>query len=546
MKQRRMIVTDALPYANGALHLGHILGYVQSDIWSRFQKLRGHECYYICGSDAHGTPIMLKAEAEGISPQQLVQQTSQQHLQDFNDFLIVFDHFHSTHDPINRDLVSTIYKKIKANGDIDQRMITQAFDVKKQMFLPDRFIKGTCPRCHAPDQYGDSCEICGATYAPTDLIDPISAISGTKPTKKTSQHCFFKLSHYQSILKKWMQQGHLQPEIVNKLQEWFTVGLQDWNISRDKPYFGFEIPGETDKYFYVWLDAPIGYIANFKILCDHKSEIVFDDFWYSETDTELHHFVGKDIIYFHALFWPAILKAAGYRMPTHVHAHGFLTINGQKMSKSRGTFVQARHYLQHLNPELLRYYFAAKLGTGIEDIDLDPQDFMLRINADLVGKFVNIASRCARFINKNFDNTLANTLMDQALFDVVAQSGEVIADHYETKSFVKAMRTIMQLADQANQFIEQHQPWVLIKSDSTQPQAQAVCTMGLNLFKQLMVYLQPVLPNMADHVCDFFNLPTLTWQDSQQPLLAHQIKPFKPLVSRVTAEQIALLGQQQS
>lgn len=539
---RKILVTDALCYANGSLHLGHILGCVQSNIWARFQKLRGHECYYICGSDAHGTPIMLNAEKQGITPEELVNAKTIEHQQDFADFHILFDQFGSTNSPDNQHFVENAYRTMQASGDIETRKIKQAYDPKREMFLPDRFVKGTCPKCKTPDQYGDNCEACGATYQTSELINPVSSISGEPAIEKESEHFFFKLSHYQDFLNAWIKSGTLQSEIANKLQEWLDGDLQDWDISRDKPYFGFEIPGAPGKYFYVWLDAPIGYIAIFKQLTASNPQINFDTFWHNE-DSELVHFIGKDITYFHTLFWPAMLKSANYRLPSQVHVHGFLTINGHKMSKSRGTFIQARDYLKHLDPEGLRYYSAAKLGNGVEDIDLNLEDFMQRVNSDLVGKYINIASRSAGFISKKFDGQLSDSLLEPELFEHFANAEAEIAQHYENKEFSKAMRAIMALADLANQFIEKYEPWVKAKSEDTLPQVQAISTMALNLFMQLTIYLQPVLPEIARKTQALLNLPELSWAMTQKPLLNTQIEKFKPLMQRIQPEQIEALVQ---
>ena len=534
---RKILVTSALPYANGSIHLGHLVEYIQTDIWVRFQKMQGHECYYVCADDAHGTPIMLRAQSEGITPEQLIEATSKEHQADFKDFSIAFDNYYSTHSPENRFFSETIYKRLNDAGHISKRTISQAYDPEKKMFLPDRFIKGECPKCGTADQYGDNCEVCGATYSPTELKNAVSAVSGAQPVEKDSEHYFFKLPDFEPMLKKWTASGHLQDEVSNKLQEWFEAGLQEWDISRDKPYFGFEIPGTTDKYFYVWLDAPIGYIASFKNLCDREG-IDFDSFWESDSQSELYHFIGKDIIYFHGLFWPAMLHGAGFRTPTAIFSHGFLTVDGQKMSKSRGTFIKARTYLDQLNPEYLRYYFAAKLGSGVTDLDLNLEDFRLRVNSDLVGKVVNIASRCAGFIKKKFNSTLSETISEAQLFDQFADAADSIAQHYEAREFSKAIREIMALADQANQYIDDKKPWQAIKEEGKEQEVHEVCSMGLNLFRQLMIYLAPVLPVMAEKVSDFLNLDSMNWDDAQQPLISHEIKKFKPLMMRVEDERV--------
>lgn len=534
---RRILVTSALPYANGPIHLGHLVEYIQTDIWVRFQRMRSHECYYVCADDAHGTPIMLRAQQEGITPEALIEQCGREHRADFADFAISFDSYYSTHSPENRDLSETIYLRNRDGGHITTRTVRQAYDPIKGMFLPDRFIRGTCPRCGAPDQYGDSCEACGATYTPTELKDAISVLSGTSPVERESEHYFFKLKDFEPLLKAWTQGGHLQHEMANKLNEWFEAGLQDWDISRDAPYFGFPIPDATDKYFYVWLDAPIGYLASFKYLCD-RNGLDFDAFMTPDSTTELYHFIGKDILYFHALFWPAMLHGADFRLPTAIFAHGFLTVNGQKMSKSRGTFIKARTYLNHLDPEYLRYYFAAKLGSGIEDLDLNFEDFTARVNADLVGKVVNIASRCAGFINKHFHSCLANQLTKEALFQEFAAAADRLAQYYENREFGHAMREIMALADQANRYIDDRQPWVAIKERGREQEVQEVCTLGLNLFRQLMVYLKPVLPMMAEKAEEFLNCPPLAWSDASTPLLNHTLNRFQPLMTRVEKTRI--------
>ncbi len=536
MNKRHILVTSALIYANGPVHLGHMVEYLQTDIWVRFQKMRGHEVYYICGSDTHGTPIMLKAEQNSETPEAMIERIGNAQLETFKKFHIHFDSYHSTHSPINEFLVQEFFTKIKAHGDIVTAEIEQCFDETKQMFLPDRFVKGVCPKCKAFDQYGDGCEVCGATYQPTDLIDPISVLSNTKPVLRKSEHYFFKLTHFKDFLQNWSQK-HLQVEMQNKLQEWFDQGLTDWDISRDAPYFGFKIPGTDNKYFYVWVDAPIGYIASFKVLAE-RANLNFDTFWQQDSLVELHHFIGKDIMYFHAMFWPALLHAAGYRTPTAIHCHGFLTVNGAKMSKSRGTFIEADRYLEDFDPEHLRYYFAAKLTGGIEDIDLSVEDFVLRVNSDVVGKFVNIASRSASFITKKFNGQLAGQLMDQNLFDTFVSKSEEIAQCYESLNYAKGMREIMQLADLANQFVDQHQPWALAKDEANLPQVQLICTEALNLFKLLLTYLKPVLPALSEKAERFLNISPLTWQDVNVPVLDHTINTFIPLTMRVDAEKI--------
>ncbi len=537
-KPRQILVTSALPYANGSIHLGHLVEYIQTDIWVRFQKMQGHEAVYVCADDAHGTPIMLRAQREGITPEELIAATWEEHTRDFADFHIDFDHYHSTHSPENRELAETIYRRLKDGGYIRSRVIKQAYDPVEKMFLPDRFIKGECPRCGAPDQYGDSCEVCGATYAPTDLKNPVSVISGATPVEKESEHFFFALGEFEPMLRKWALEGeHVQPEIANKLREWFEAGLQDWDISRDAPYFGFEIPDAPGKYFYVWLDAPIGYMASFKHWCE-RTGTDFDAWWGPDSTTELYHFIGKDIAYFHTLFWPAMLYGSSFRLPTAVWCHGFLTVNGQKMSKSRGTFIKARTYLDHLNPEYLRYYFAAKLGAGIDDIDLNLEDFQQRVNADLVGKVVNIASRCAGFINKRFGGRLSATCCEPELYAEFAAAREPIGELFEQREYGHAIREIMALADRANQYIDQHKPWVLIKEAGREAEVQAVCSTGLNLFRVLVAYLKPVLPKLAEAAEDFLNIAPLRWEDVAEPLTDHVIDPFKPLLTRIEKEKV--------
>ncbi|HRX61080.1 MAG TPA: methionine--tRNA ligase [Candidatus Competibacter sp.] len=537
---RRILVTSALPYANGPIHIGHLVEYIQTDIWVRFQKSRGHECYYLCADDAHGTPIMLRAEQDGITPEQLIERIWQEHRADFADFLIEFDNYYSTHSPECRHYAELIYRRLDAAGHISRRVITQAYDPERQMFLPDRFIKGECPRCGAPDQYGDSCENCGATYSPTDLKNPRSVVSGATPITKESLHFFFKLADFEAMLKDWIVGGPIQSQMANKLNEWFTAGLQEWDISRDAPYWGFEIPDAPGKYFYVWLDAPIGYMASFQNFCD-RTGLSFDDFWNPDSTAEVYHFIGKDIAYFHILFWPAELTGAGFRKPTAVNCHGFLTVDGQKMSKSRGTFIKARTYLQHLRPEYLRYYFATKLNDGIDDLDLNFEDFLQRVNSDLVGKLVNIASRCAGFITRRFGGRLADALAEPALYADFVAAGDAIAEAYEGRAFGRAMREIMVLADRANQYIDEKKPWMLAKQADAGDQVQAVCGMGLNLFRVLMIYLKPVLPGIAAQVEQFLQIPPLRWSDLPNPLLGHVIAEFKPLMQRVEMAQIAAM-----
>ncbi|MCF8007546.1 MAG: methionine--tRNA ligase [Methylovulum sp.] len=540
MSERKILVTSALPYANGPIHLGHLVEYIQTDIWVRYQKQRGVRCYYVCADDTHGTPIMLRADKEGITPEALIAKVWAQHNADFNEFGVAFDHYHSTHSEENKVFSSLIYTRLRDAGHISSRTITQAYDPIKEMFLPDRFIKGDCPKCGAHDQYGDSCEVCGATYSPTELKNAVSAISGEKPIEKDSEHYFFKLADFTDLLKDWISAGHLQSEVSNKLKEWLEGGLHDWDISRDAPYFGFEIPDAPGKYFYVWLDAPIGYMASFKYLCDQQG-IDFNEFWSKDSDAELYHFIGKDIIYFHALFWPAMLHGAHLRMPTAIFAHGFLTVNGEKMSKSRGTFITARTYLEHLNPEYLRYYFAAKLSAGVDDIDLNFDDFSQRVNADLVGKVVNIASRCSGFITKRFAGMLSSDCADPALFAEFIAPCERIAGHYESREFGKAMREIMALADKANQYIDEQKPWLLAKEAGKEQLLHAVCSLGINLFRVLMAYLKPVVPLMVTTAEDFLQSGELPWVTDLQPLLAHKINDFIPLMTRVESDKIAAI-----
>jgi methionyl-tRNA synthetase len=533
---RKILVTSALVYANGPLHLGHILEQIQTDIWVRFQKLQGHDCLYISGDDAHGTPIMISAQKRNISPEQLITETRISHKKDSADFLINFDNYHTTHSQENRKLTSLIYECLLKNDDIETKTINQAFDEDAKMFLPDRYIKGTCPRCEATEQNGDNCENCGAAYSPIDLINPISIISGKPPTQKASEHYFFRLDKYTEFLRTWGKKS-LQPEIINKLNEWFSQGLKSWDISRDAPYFGFEIPNKPDKYFYVWLDAPIGYIASLKSLSVHK-KINFDEYWQQDNPTELYHFIGKDIIYFHALFWPAILESAKLRKPTAIFTHGYLTINGQKMSKSRGTFILASDYLKHLNPEYLRYYLAAKLNSGIDDIDLNFDDFVKRSNSDLVGKVVNIASRSAGFINRSFGGMLANKLDSLELFNEGLKFAEKISKSYETRNFSNAVRLIMQFADLTNQYIDDKKPWGLAKYNPNDSTIQNVCTMGINMYRLLIIFLKPILPILAINSEIFLQIAPLSWQDHKRPLLHHKINEFKPLMQRVDFKSI--------
>jgi methionyl-tRNA synthetase len=538
VKQQKILVTSALPYANGPLHLGHMVGYIQADTWVRFQKMRGYDCIYVCGDDSHGTPIMIQAEKSGMTPDQLVESIGVSHKADFADFLIDFDNFYTTHSAENQELVNEIFARHVKKDNIVKRVIKQAYDPEKKMFLPDRFIKGECPKCGAKDQYGDNCENCGATYAPTDLKNAYSTLSGATPIEKESEHYFFKLQNYDELLHNWTRSGHLQEEVTHKLDEWFTAGLKEWDISRDSPYFGFKIPGEENKYFYCWLDAPVGYMASFKNLCTRRPELNFDEYWGKDSNVELYHFIGKDIIYFHALFWPAVLSGAEYRTPTAIFANGFLTVDGAKMSKSRGTFIKARTYLAHLPPEYLRYYFVAKLSSRIEDLDINFDDFTQRVNSDLVGKFVNIASRCASFINNSFAGKLAATNLEPALIADFAAQGDSIAEKYQNLEFSQAIRQIMALADRANQYIDEKKPWAAAKDPARAAEVQGICTAGINLFRILAIYLKPVLPQTAKNIEDFLNISPMTWDDRLTPLLDHTIKPFQPLSKRLEKKEI--------
>ena len=537
MSKRRILVTSALPYANGDLHLGYMLEVIQTDIWVRFQKMQGNECHYVCADDAHGTPIMLKADEMGIDPEELIAGVSERHQADLNDFHIDFSQFHSTHSQENRHYSELIYNRLNDSGYIKKRVISQSFDPEKEMFLPDRYIKGECPKCGAEDQYGDNCEVCGATYSTTEIKNARSVISGAKPIEKDSEHYFFDLPQFEKELKNWTKAGHLQEQVSNKLAEWFEQGLQQWDISRDKPYFGFKIPGTEDKYFYVWLDAPIGYMASFKKLCDN-SDLEFDDFFEKGSDTELYHFIGKDIVYFHALFWPATLMGSNFRTPNAIFAHGFLSVNGQKMSKSRGTFILARTYLESLNPECLRYYYAYKLSSKIDDIDLNLEDFKQRVNSDLIGKVVNIASRSASFVVKKYDKQLSSESIEGDLYaEFVAASSE-IATHYEDRNFGHAMKSIMKLADKANQYIDDKKPWQLAKEEGKEQEVHEITSLAINLFRVLMTYLKPVLPEMAKQSEVFLNIDSLNWGDVKSPLTSHQINKFKPLMTRIEDDQI--------
>ena len=535
-KKRKILATCALPYANGSIHLGHLLEHIQTDIWVRFQRMRGHEMYFVCADDAHGTPIMLKAQELGITPEQMIDGVREEHMADFKDFMISFDNYHSTHSDENRELASEIYNKLHDGGYIKTRVISQLYDEEKGMFLPDRFVKGTCPKCKADDQNGDSCDVCGATYSPTEVLNPRSVVSGSTPVLRDSEHYFFDLPAFETMLQQWTTGGSLQEEMANKLNEWFESGLQQWDISRDAPYFGFEIPNAPGKYFYVWLDAPIGYMGSFKNLCDKKN-INFDEYWHKDSDAELYHFIGKDIIYFHSLFWPAMLEGAGYRKPTNVFAHGFVTVNGAKMSKSKGTFIKGRTYLDHLSPEYLRYYYAAKSTNRIDDLDLNLEDFAQRVNSDLVGKVVNIASRCASFISKRFDGMLSANIDDQKLADDVMNAGDHLAELYENREFGKAMREIMALADKVNEYIAIKEPWQLIKDESKQQEVQDICSLGINLFRILMTYLKPVLPDLAEKTEAFLN-DELVWNGHKNLLTNHKVNPFKALMQRIEIDKI--------
>ena len=532
---RKILVTSALPYANGDLHLGHLMEQIQTDIWVRFQKLRGHDCLYVCADDAHGTAITLKAEELGLSPEQHIERMHTAHKAVSEGFLIQHDNYYSTHSAENRELAELIYTRLDANGHIARREITQAFDPEKELFLADRYIKGTCPKCKTPDQYGDNCEACGATYSPMDLIDPVSALSGATPVPRQSEHFFFKLPEFADFLKQWTRAGHLQDEVANKVSEWLDSDLHEWDISRDAPYFGFEIPGQPGKYFYVWLDAPIGYIASLKNLLDAQGKD-WNDYWKPDSDAEVYHFIGKDIINFHALFWPAMLHSAGFRTPTRICVHGFVTVNGKKMSKSRGTFINGQTYLDHLNPEYLRYYFAAKLTGAVDDLDLNLDDFIQRVNSDLVGKVVNIASRTAKFVQKS-DGTLANNIAEPELWQRFVDAESSIAEHYENREFSKAMREIMALADAANEYIAAKEPWKLAKEDGSEAEVLAICTQGLNCFRALVTWLKPVLPQLAEKAEAFLS-ETLDWSQPLRFRGGERIEKFKPLLTRVEKEHV--------
>ena len=537
---RKILVTNALPYANGDLHLGHMLGYIQSDIWVRFQKLQGNKCIFVCGSDTHGTPIMLKAKNLGITPDELVEKYSNNHQKDFADFEVAFDNYHSTHNSLNKEIVEDIYKKLDQQKLISKKEIAQAYDPEAKMFLPDRFVKGTCPKCKAEDQYGDSCEVCGATYDPTELINPKSVVSGKAPLKKNSEHFFFNLPALATDIENWIKSNkNLQPEVANKLAEWFDQGLQSWDISRDAPYFGFAILGTNEqKFFYVWLDAPMGYIASFKDFCS-KNDVDFDQYWGgSSSESELYHFIGKDIIYFHALFWPAILASAGYKTPTSVFANGFLTVNGKKMSKSRGTFIQARTYLDTIEPSYLRYYFASRLTSRIDDIDLNLEEFVTKSNSDIVGKVVNIASRCVGFVYKKFNATLTDEIFDKELEKEFAENHSIITQAFERREFANAVRLIMSLADKANLFIDHHKPWQLAKEEGQEQKVHQVCSQGINMFKVLVSYLKPIIPSIVTKAENFLNIEISNWDKAPIFLRNHRINKFKPLATRIEKEKV--------
>ncbi len=537
---RDILITSALPYANGSIHLGHMLEYIQTDIWTRFQRVRGNKAIWMWASDAHGTPIMLAAQRDGIEPQQLIDAMKAEHEQDFIDFQLSFDNFHTTHSPENRQCAELIYQRLREAGHIESRTIEQLYDPEAGMFLPDRFVKGECPKCGTAEQYGDACEHCSSTYDATDLINPVSVVSGAAPEKRDSEQFFFKLGHFEDMLREWTQGDQLQPEISNKLKEWFEDGLQDWDISRNKPYWGFEIPDAPGKYFYVWMDAPIGYMGS-HLHYVGEDQAAFDHHWASDSTSELYHFIGKDIAYFHTLFWPAVLHGSGHRKPSAVFCHGFLTVDGAKMSKSRGTFIKARTYLDNLPPEYLRYYFATKLNNKVEDIDLNLEDFVARVNSDLVGKIINIASRCAGFITSRFDGQLAASLPQTNLFEQSAHAAESIATHYENREFGRAMREIVALADDANQYIAENAPWTLIKQEGQEQQVQQICTLGINLFKNLVIYLKPVLPTIAEKTEAFLQVEPYNWSDSASPLTSHTIGKFKPMISRIEPASIAAI-----
>ncbi|GGB38206.1 methionine--tRNA ligase [Oceanisphaera marina] len=537
---RKILVTCALPYANGSIHLGHMLEHIQADIWVRYQRMRGHTVHFICADDAHGTPIMLKAKQLGIAPEQMIAAVQQEHQHDFDRFNIGFDNYHTTHSNENREFAELIYGRLKSNGFIENRTISQLYDPEQNMFLPDRFVKGTCPSCKAEDQYGDNCEVCSATYSPAELINPRSAVSGATPVMKDSEHFFFDLPQFSGMLKAWTRSGALQEEMANKLEEWFESGLQQWDITRDAPYFGFEIPGAPGKYFYVWLDAPIGYMGSFKNYCDKRGDLNFDEYWNKDSSTELYHFIGKDIVYFHSLFWPAMLEGSDLRKPTNIFVHGYVTVNGAKMSKSKGTFIKADTYLNHLDPECLRYYYAAKLSSRIDDLDLNLDDFVARVNSDVVNKLVNLASRNAGFIAKRFNGQLAATCAEPELYAEFAAAGERIGQFYEQREFGRAIREIMALADKANRYVDDKAPWVLAKQEGKDDELQAICSMGINLFRVLMTYLKPVMPKLTERTEAFLNT-TLSWDAVAEPLLDHTVSKFSALFSRIDADKVTAM-----
>ncbi len=537
---KKILVTCALPYANGSIHLGHMLEHIQADVWVRYQRMRGHEVNFICADDAHGTPIMLKAQQLDMTPEQMIGEMSQEHQKDFAGFNISYDNYHSTHSEENRELSSLIYSRLKENGFIKNRTISQLYDPEKGMFLPDRFVKGTCPKCKAADQYGDNCEVCGATYSPTELIEPKSVVSGATPVLRESEHFFFDLPAFSEMLQAWTRSGALQEQVANKMQEWFESGLQQWDISRDAPYFGFEIPGAPGKYFYVWLDAPIGYMGSFKNLCDKRGDLNFDDWWNKDSDAELYHFIGKDIVYFHSLFWPAMLEGSGFRKPNNLFVHGYVTVNGAKMSKSRGTFIKASTWLKHFDADSLRYYYSAKLSPRIDDIDLSLEDFVQRVNSDIVNKVVNLASRNAGFIAKRFGGELSAELDSPELYQSFVDAAQSIGDAWEKREFSRAVREIMALADQANRYVDEKAPWVVAKQEGRDADLQRICSMGINLFRVLMTWLKPVLPELSARAEAFLNVE-LTWDGIAQPLLSHKVNTFKALYSRIDMKQVDAL-----
>ena len=540
---RKILVTSALPYANGSIHLGHLVEYLQTDMWVRNQKMLGNECIYVCADDAHGTPIMLKARELNISPETLIKESKSEHTNDFSDFHIEFDNYHTTHSEENRELSELIFKRLSEKDNIEKKSIEQFFDVEQEMFLPDRYLKGTCPKCKSENQYGDSCESCGATYLSTDLINPISVISDSKPIRKKSDHLFFKLGDYENFLKGWLDGNRVQKEIKNKMDEWLSDGLENWDISRDKPYFGFNIPNEKDKFFYVWLDAPVGYIASFKNFCERNSRD-YKEFWDKDSETELYHFIGKDIAYFHVLFWPSMLEGANFRTPTAVFCHGFLTVDGEKMSKSRGTFFNARTYLNHLNPEYLRYYFASRLTNNIEDIDLSLDDFVARVNSDLIGKIINIGSRCARFINKDFDDFLSPKIKNQDLLDVILNSKKIIVQNYEERNFSKNIRIISSLADDINKYLDDEKPWVKIKDDVNREYVHQVCSDGMNMFRVLIGFLKPVTPKIAEKVENILDCEKINWKNIDNILISRKINKYEPIIGRIDKESVEAMKKE--